>query len=286
MAGGIDWFRWHHGSVTDPKFALVARRAGASLPDVLAVWAYLLEQASASVVRGTFGDVDCEAWDCLFGFPATETRTADILRAMKDRGLIGDGAVIRWDKRQPKREREGDTSTDRVRLHRAMKRHETPLVANATSGTPREEESREELPPASRVPPAADAATTPPKAKRKPATTPMPADFAVSARVQAWATAKGYDRLSEHLEAFKRKVAANGYQKVSWDDFFMEAVREDWAKLRGGKAGFAPPPDIRPGPDAAAATRAYLDRQKQTPEERAASEEARIRVMSALKVVS
>ena len=43
---GMDWFRWHHGSVTDPKFQLVARRAGASLPDVLAVWAYVLEAAS------------------------------------------------------------------------------------------------------------------------------------------------------------------------------------------------------------------------------------------------
>lgn len=46
MAGGIDWFRWHHGSVTDPKFQLVARKSGASLPDVLAVWACLLETAS------------------------------------------------------------------------------------------------------------------------------------------------------------------------------------------------------------------------------------------------
>ena len=24
MAGCIDWFRWHHGSVTDPKFKLIA----------------------------------------------------------------------------------------------------------------------------------------------------------------------------------------------------------------------------------------------------------------------
>lgn len=114
----------------------------------------------------------------------------------------------------------------------------------------------------------------------------MPAGFAVSERVRAWAEAKGYDRLSEHLEAFKRKVAANGYQKVSWDDFFMEAVREDWAKLRGGRPGIAPPPDIRPGPDAAAATKAFIESRRLTPEEMAASEEARRRVMSALKVVS
>ena len=34
MAGGIDWLRWHHGSTTDPKFALVAKRAGVRTGDV------------------------------------------------------------------------------------------------------------------------------------------------------------------------------------------------------------------------------------------------------------
>lgn len=72
----------------------------------------------------------------------------------------------------------------------------------------------------------------------------MPADFCVSERVQAWAAGKGYDRLADHLDAFKRKVKANGYTYASWDDAFMEAIREDWAKLRGrGANGAAPPPE-------------------------------------------
>jgi hypothetical protein len=152
MAGGIDWFRWHHGTVTDPKFALVARRAGASLPDVLAVWSYLLETASASDERGTFTEVDCEAWDCLFGFPATETRTADIMAAMKDRGLIGDGVVVKWEKRQPKRERDTDNSADRTRAYRERHKqqgeteqnHVTPCDATERQRNARGEESREE----------------------------------------------------------------------------------------------------------------------------------------------
>ncbi|MGV8823006.1 hypothetical protein [Methylibium petroleiphilum] len=298
MAGGIDWFRWHHGSVTDPKFQLVARRAGASLPDVLAVWAYLLETASASTVRGSFSDIDAEALDCLFNFPSTETRTADILAAMRERALIEGNTVVQWEKRQPKRERDtpaaGDgapalTSTERSRNHRAKKaqaapvddaqRHATPC--NATDGheTPRGEESREEQepPPAAQVPPA--------KPKReKSAKTPMPIDFGISARVQAWAAQKGYDRLSEHLEAFKRKVAANGYRKVSWDDFFMEAVREDWAKLRGrAPNGAAPPPDRPLTSDAAEKTQAYLaERFTLTPEEQARADKARDEAMRRL----
>lgn len=143
MACGIDWFRWHHGSVTDPKFQLVARRSGASLPDVLAVWAYLLEKASAAEFRGCFGEIDGEAVDCLFGFDDGTTNA--ILGQMVERSLISDDYVVAWDKRQPKRERDGDNSTERVRAFRQKQSHETPCNAKKRQETPREEKSREEV---------------------------------------------------------------------------------------------------------------------------------------------
>ena len=69
----------------------------------------------------------------------------------------------------------------------------------------------------------------------------LPSDFAVSSRVSAWATEKGFDRLPDHLDAFRRKAEMNAYRYADWDLAFMEAVREDWAKLRGnGRAGPAP----------------------------------------------
>lgn len=144
MAGGIDWFRWHHGSVTDPKFGLVAKKAGARLGDVLAVWAFVLESASANDERGVCGAVDFESLDFLLGM---EDGTAmRILDAMTGRGLLGAGGVVTaWEKRQPKREREGDNSTERVRAFRERQRHETPRNANETPETPRGEESREEV---------------------------------------------------------------------------------------------------------------------------------------------
>lgn len=152
MAGGIDWFRWHHGSVTDPKFQLVARKSGASLPDVLAVWAYLLEQASASEHRGHIGEIDAEALDCLFGFPSTETRTANILAAFQERGLIDGLTVASWEKRQPKRERDTDSSAERTRAYRERQQatkqtnqsHVTPCDATEHQKNARGEESREE----------------------------------------------------------------------------------------------------------------------------------------------
>ena len=152
MAGGIDWFRWHHGSVTDPKFQLVARKAGARLSDVLAIWAYVLEHASAADVRGKFGDLDTEAIDCLFGFE--DGLTASVLEQMGVRGLVCDGEVLSWTKRQPKREREDDSSTNRVKAFRERASQQSPSNAdenqaepcNATKRqeTPRVEERREE----------------------------------------------------------------------------------------------------------------------------------------------
>lgn len=71
-----------------------------------------------------------------------------------------------------------------------------------------------------------------PSASKKKKATQLPADFGVSDRVTAWAAEHGFGQLDEHLDAFKRKATAKGYTYVSWDDAFMEAIREDWAKLR------------------------------------------------------
>jgi len=88
------------------------------------------------------------------------------------------------------------------------------------------------------------AAPSTPKAKAEDRKTPIPADFQISERVRTWAEKGGYTRLDEHLDAFRRKCEANGYKKVNWDSAFMEAIREDWAKLRGRVAnGSAPPAD-------------------------------------------
>ena len=72
--------------------------------------------------------------------------------------------------------------------------------------------------------------------------TGLPEDFAVSSRVQGWAKEHGFDHLPEHLDAFKRKASAHGYTYANWDAAFMEAIREDWAKLRGRTQNGAAPP--------------------------------------------
>lgn len=61
----------------------------------------------------------------------------------------------------------------------------------------------------------------------------MPTDFTISDRVRAWAQAKGYDRVDEHFEVFVSKARQYGLKYVDWDEAFMGAIRDDWAKFRG-----------------------------------------------------
>ena len=160
---GMDWFRWHHGSVTDPKFQLVARKTKSRVADVIAVWAFILEEASQSDDRGAHGDLDFESIDCALGLDDGQAQA--IHAAMIDRLMITSaGRVAAWDKRQPKREREDGNSTERsraLRLRRsqgetstatlaqttpvqAIACHATPCNAMQRQETPRVEKSREE----------------------------------------------------------------------------------------------------------------------------------------------
>ena len=217
MAGGIDWFRWHHGSVTDPKFQLVARKAGVGLPDVIAVWAFVLEKASASEERGSFGDLDHEAIDCLFGMD--DGKTLAILEQMEVRGLVADGCICAWDKRQPKREREDDTAAERKRRQRerdANQSHDTPSSADQShvtpchttshQKTPRGEERREE-----EITPSLRSVVS---AKPRP-TKKCPDSFVVTDDLKAWAEEEcpGVDLVK---------------QTATFRDYTFKTARSDW----------------------------------------------------------
>lgn len=98
----------------------------------------------------------------------------------------------------------------------------------------------------------------------------LPADFCVSDRVRGWATEKGYERIDEHFDAFCSKCRAKGYAYTDWDSAFMEAVREDWAKLRGrGPNGSVPAAEGSTVPMNPAAL--YVPEPELTPEQLAAN---------------
>jgi hypothetical protein len=151
MAGGIDWFRWHHGTVSDLKFPLVARQSGSCVAEVVAVWACLLESASMNAdERGMLSGLpDFDALDCALGMP--DGRCAAIFQSLRARGLIDEHLhIVAWQKRQPKREREDDTAAERKRRQRERDADDgvsgdvTPRHTTSHQKKPRGEESREE----------------------------------------------------------------------------------------------------------------------------------------------
>ncbi|SDR37354.1 hypothetical protein SAMN05443245_5214 [Paraburkholderia fungorum] len=154
----MDWFRWWHGTVTDPKFQWVSRRCGQDVATVIAVWACLLEcasnatQCNADATRGNVASFDCNDYDVLLGLDDGVVKK--VCEAMVEKKLVVDGRIAGWDGRQPKREDSGNpntgalSSTERSRLHREkLKREATTgdeMQRDATQGNDREDKSREE----------------------------------------------------------------------------------------------------------------------------------------------
>lgn len=224
MAGGIDWFRWHHGSVTDPKFQLVAKKAGSRFGDVVAVWAFILEAASTAADRGCIGPVDVESLDFMLG--AEDGTTSRILGAMTSRGLIEGTRIASWERRQPKREREDDSSTERVRAFRQKQRqqqecnakpgNETPGNATERQETPRVEESREEV----------NTSTSLRSVERPPkrGTRKAPDDFRPDADLSAWAR-DNFPVVNAQLETEKFRDHTFKTAITDWDGAWRNWIR-------------------------------------------------------------
>jgi hypothetical protein len=113
----MQWFRWYHGTVTDPKLGGVARMAGQQKPVVIAVWAMVLESASGSDNRGSF---DIHPADIADTLGIDTEAVAAVLGAMAERGMLSGSAVTAFEKRQ----NPSDDSKDRVRRYRDKRKQE------------------------------------------------------------------------------------------------------------------------------------------------------------------
>ena len=134
------WLRLWHDMPTDPKWRVIAKRCGRSIAEVMAVFNFILVNASCNdmkrgVTHNLFHDDIAAALDM------ETSDVSSIIQAMQGKVLDGD-AVTGWEKRQPKRE---DSSSERVKEFR--KRNVTQCNAvkrNVTQCNAREEKRREE----------------------------------------------------------------------------------------------------------------------------------------------
>lgn len=120
------WVRLWHDMPTDPKWRVIARKSGQPLACVVALFSYMLVEASRCKDKGSIDGVRPE--EAAEALDMEQAGIEAILAAMK--GRVTDGRrLISWDRRQPKRE---DLSTERAARHRERKR-------NATHGNAGEE---------------------------------------------------------------------------------------------------------------------------------------------------
>jgi hypothetical protein len=113
------WLRLWHDMPTDPKFRTVARLADRPLTTVIAVYLFMLTDASANATeRGRTQANDEHAASAL---DLTESDVSSIRQAMQGRLLDGD-RITGWEKRQPKRE---DNSAARAKAWRDAKKTES-----------------------------------------------------------------------------------------------------------------------------------------------------------------
>jgi len=126
----MQWYRAYVGTCSDPKFTIIARRTGKPRAAIIAIWHALLERACEVDNAGALGDdLDLEV------IAATVDETAEtvsgVSAAFRQIGMIRDGAIVAWSKRQY----QSDSSTARVRKFRQKQRSETPETAETQNVT-------------------------------------------------------------------------------------------------------------------------------------------------------
>lgn len=139
-----DWVRLWHDMPTDPKWRVIARKSGQPLACVIALFTLMLTTASAADQRGSIAGLSNE--DAAAALDMDEDAVVAIREAMEGR-VLEDGRLSGWDRRQPKRERENDDSSQRVKEHRQRRstaqeqteRHVTPCNAKKRLDKSRED---------------------------------------------------------------------------------------------------------------------------------------------------
>jgi hypothetical protein len=107
------WVRLWDDMPTDPKWRVVARRSGRQLPEVLAVFVFMMTNAGANATeRGRMTNWSDEDVGAALDMDAEHVTS--IREAMQGKTLDGD-KLSGWDRRQPKRE---DNSSERARAWR------------------------------------------------------------------------------------------------------------------------------------------------------------------------
>lgn len=221
----MDWVRLYHDMPIDPKWRVIAKRSGQRMGDVIAVFNFVLCNASSNPVkRGVTHGFVTE--DVAAALDLTDENVSAILAAMEGK-VLKKGALLGWDKRNPLRE---DSSTERVKRWRETQRNaekrpelesevetekkkeeQEPLTSFAVRSTP-------EL--VVHSPPVEPASTPPSKPKRQNRTTlpeAFPNDDDMADALAFWRTKGRTDlRCVDEMAKFRAHHTAHGKTMADW----------------------------------------------------------------------
>lgn len=124
LGGGniMDWFRYHHGTQQDAKLSMIAKQIGVKRCEMTAIWDELMDFASRNVTRGHVMSIDLEV--IAFAQDVEIEKVKKIYRALEEKGIIINGVLTAWEKRQPKREDEGSAQRQREKRARDKEKKE------------------------------------------------------------------------------------------------------------------------------------------------------------------
>ena len=129
------WFRWYEGTTEDGKFRVVARMSRVTVRDVIALWAFMLEDAAHLDHRGVCVRNEDFMSACLdFDDGVVE----HVLGAMEDVGMIsvGHGAITICKFKERQFDSDGDpTAAERQRRKRERDRQSNDPITDASRVT-------------------------------------------------------------------------------------------------------------------------------------------------------
>lgn len=130
-----DWVRFYHDTPTDPKWRVIAKRASARIGDVIAVWSFVLVNASANAnERGRTHNLVHE--DIAAALDLETDYVTAIMTAMEGKTIIN-GKLTGWEKRNPIKD---DGAAERAKRWRERKR----TRANAANAIESESDTEKE----------------------------------------------------------------------------------------------------------------------------------------------
>ena len=207
-----DWIKVRTVLPTDGRLKIVSRTCHASTVTafgaLVTLWCLADSHAAPNGELVGYTKEDIDALVCLPGF--CDALPADWIDIT--------GEFVKLPDYQ---EHNGTSGKTRAQAAKRQRKHRDVTVSSRSerdTSVTREEKRREERKdiPAKPV---------------KPSKTTLPDGFGISERVRAWAEEKGHGQLEARLENFKGAALAKAYAYADWDAAFMNAIRDNWAKL-------------------------------------------------------